>query len=75
MELKIYGADFCNPCKQAKKYLDRIGVQYTYIDLKENPKAGIRSVPTFILETDGVEHGRLVGFDPTQLNQFISNLD
>lgn len=59
MNIKIYGADWCSDCVQAKNFLDSKGVYYEYIiitdnkqaiDLVENINNGKRVIPTIIID-------------------------
>lgn len=35
----MFGADWCRDCLRTKKQLDGLGVEYTYINLVEDPAA------------------------------------
>jgi thioredoxin 1 len=68
--IKDYYAEWCKPCKALDKILSDINDEYNGITLKrinieENEELvkelGIRSVPTVIIEKDGVAVERLVG--------------
>lgn len=37
--ITMFGADWCGDCRRTKKQLDELGVEYTYIDLVEDPSA------------------------------------
>jgi len=63
MHIKIYGADWCSDCINAKKFLSSKGIGYDYIIITDNPEAisfvekinnGKRIIPT--LEIDGVAY-------------------
>ena len=63
MKIKIYGADWCPDCVNAKNFLSAKGVEYEYIIITDNPEAiafvekinnGKRVIPT--LEVDGVAY-------------------
>ena len=50
--LTVYGADWCADCGRAKRYLDRKGVPYRYVDLpldqdaqRRLSDAGYRAIP------------------------------
>lgn len=78
--LKIYSAEFCNPCKQLKAILpftDLGDVNLLQIDVeawKDEAKAdNVRSIPTLILLEDGVEIKRKTGaMSKDQLLEFVS---
>lgn len=50
--MKLFGADWCNPCRQAKKWLADHGIAYEYIDVESGhediEKYNIMSVPTIV---------------------------
>ncbi|MGO1507784.1 MAG: glutaredoxin family protein [Microbacteriaceae bacterium] len=37
--ITMFGADWCRDCLRTKKQLDGLGVEYTYINLVEDPAA------------------------------------
>lgn len=41
--LTIYGADWCRDCVRSKALLDRLGVDYTYVDLVAEESAADRA--------------------------------
>ncbi len=65
MEILVFGASYCAPCKKNKQLLNDSDIEYTYIDAEENDdlcvRYGIRSVPTTILIQNGSEVDRCVG--------------
>ena len=74
-------ASFCNPCQQAKRYIKSIKAEdkVAYIDVEENEalvaEYKIKNLPTFILlDFDGKEVERFVGFDKEKIDQMIENL-
>lgn len=76
-----FGAVWCNPCKQASKFLSEnfTSDQYEDVDVAENETLarhfGIRNVPTFVLvNCNGDEIERFVGFDPQKIKQSIEKL-
>ena len=53
----MYGADWCGDCQRAKKYFADHGVEYTYVDLEQQPEqysvviernAGKKSIPVIV---------------------------
>lgn len=57
--LTVYGAAWCGDCHRARRYLDRAGVAYRYVDLQVDHQAqamldaeGLRSIPV-VVTTDG----------------------
>jgi thioredoxin 1 len=68
--VKKFSASWCGPCKMLAPMMESIkptfnGVKFENIDIDENAelaaKYGVRSVPTVIVEKDGVEVNRFVG--------------
>ncbi|HEX8335928.1 MAG TPA: glutaredoxin family protein [Pyrinomonadaceae bacterium] len=37
--VKVYGADWCEDTRRTREYLDRLGVQYQYIDVEQDESA------------------------------------
>ena len=63
MNIKIYGADWCPDCVNAKKFLKSKGVEFEYIVITDNKEAisfvekinnGKRIIPTLV--ADGETH-------------------
>ena len=61
MNIKVYGADWCPDCVNAKNFLNSKGVEFEYIDITDNEQAialveqinnGRRVIPTLMV--DGV---------------------
>lgn len=61
MNIKVYGADWCSDCINAKKILESKGIQFEYIIITNNKKAikfleevnnGKRIIPTFDIDGD-----------------------
>ena len=74
-------SSWCNPCKQAKRYIDSIGAsdKIVYIDVEENEalvaEYKIKNLPTFIhLDIDGKEVSRFVGFDKNKIDEMLESL-
>lgn len=68
--VKKFSATWCGPCRMLAPMMESIkpsysGVKFEEIDIDENAniaeKYGVRSVPTVIIEKDGVEITRFVG--------------
>lgn len=70
--VKRFSASWCGPCKMLKPVFNELseqyssnGVQFLEVDIDDNideaSKYGVRSVPTVILEKNGVEVDRFVG--------------
>ena len=59
MNIKIYGADWCPDCVNAKKFLKSKGVEFEYIIITDNEQAiaivekindGKRVIPTLVVD-------------------------
>lgn len=37
--ITVFGADWCRDCIRTKKQLDELNIEYTYVDLVEDPSA------------------------------------
>ena len=42
--VKVYGADWCEDTRHAREYLDRLGVQYQYVDIEQDESAAAGSI-------------------------------
>jgi len=58
MHIKMYGADWCSDCINAKNFLNSRGVNFDYIIITDNPAAiaflervnkGKKTIPTLIV--------------------------
>lgn len=79
MELIKFEQDRCQPCKLVSTYLDSKNVQYEPINVEDEPeRAGqysIMSVPvTILLDDNGMEVKRSIGFQPVELDEMITKL-
>ncbi|MBC8266958.1 MAG: glutaredoxin family protein [Flavobacteriales bacterium] len=63
MKIKMYGADWCPDCRNAKSFLESKGVKFEYIIITDNDDAieflervnnGKRIIPTLVV--DGETH-------------------
>ena len=59
MNIKVYGADWCPDCVNAKNFLNSKGVEFEYIDITYNEQAialveqinnGRRVIPTLVVD-------------------------
>lgn len=71
--VKKFGAEWCGPCRALAPVLKEIKNQFTNVTFEEydvdnefeqSSKYGIRSVPTIVIERDGVEMKRFIGMQP-----------
>lgn len=78
-EIKVYGASWCNPCKQLKQSLANSGLtsNIEFILIDEQPELakelGIRSVPTTIIYHQGKEVSRISGNNPSEILKATQN--
>jgi len=71
----IYGAEWCAFCHTAMQYLDGKGVKYKYIDVDQDPKAGLeavnksgqRGIPVIDLAGDII-----IGFDRPKIDASLA---
>lgn len=72
----IYGAEWCAFCHEAMRYLDHLGVKYTYknVELDMNDaraaveKSGQMGIP--VIDMDGEI---IIGFDRPRINQILKD--
>jgi len=71
--LKYFSAAWCGPCKSFKPVINEIaneGHSVQFIDIDQNDSISnqynIRSVPTVVIEENGIEVNRFVGTKPKQ---------
>jgi mycoredoxin len=62
-EIIFYGTKWCPDCRRSKKFLDRRGIAYRYVDIDRDREArayvqemnnGNRSVPTIVFPDGGI---------------------
>jgi thioredoxin-like negative regulator of GroEL len=84
LKITKYSAEWCFPCKQLQKIMDKIlpeygdKILYTVIDVEENADIAeelqIRNVPTMIFEHDGKVVCKLVGLtNENEIKAVINN--
>jgi thioredoxin 1 len=76
--IKLYQPS-CVPCQMVSNFLDSQNVKYESINVLDNPdiasKYEIMSTPvTILLDDDGKEIKRSVGFKPDELEELLNNL-
>ena len=71
--MKYFSATWCGPCKAFKPVMNEIAdegysIEFIDVDQEQNKatKYGVRSVPTTIIEENGMEVDRFVGSMPKQ---------
>ena len=77
--VKYFSATWCGPCKAFKPIMQEVAnegysVEFIDVDQEQNKaeKYGVRSVPTTVVEENGVEVSRFVGAIPK--DQVVSKL-
>lgn len=76
--LKLYQPS-CRPCQMVSQFLESHNVKHEAINVLENTdvavKYGIMSTPvTILLDDEGNEIQRVIGFKPQELEEMISKL-
>ncbi len=76
VKLYDFWAPWCGPCKMMNPILDELEkqfegkVEFVKINADEDPattaKFGVMGLPTFVVEKDGQEVNRRVGFTPKE---------
>ena len=71
--MKYFSATWCGPCKVFKPVMTEIasegyGVEFIDVDSEKNKAQlyNVRSVPTVVIEENGVEVDRFIGGHPKQ---------
>ena len=71
--MKYFSATWCGPCKVFKPVMNEIAgeghsVQFVDIDKQQDlaQQYNVRSVPTVVIEENGIEVDRIVGSVPKQ---------
>lgn len=71
MVATVYTTNNCQPCKMTKRHLDKMGLEFSEINIVENPEAlaqlkamGYTSAPVVVSATGE----SWSGFNPTKLN-------
>ena len=75
--IKMIGAQWCQPCKTVKQYLETSGIDYEYLDIDEEDTLaqlqsfGIRSVPALAKEGDDGVLKFYVGSNIDEIKKFL----
>ncbi|MGG3397575.1 thioredoxin domain-containing protein [Bacillus velezensis] len=69
----------CNPCKMVSNYLNEAGVEYETVDVTQKPEVAahfeVMCVPvTILLNEQGEEVKRSIGFKPNELDELLKEL-
>ena len=72
--MKYFSATWCGPCQSFKPVMNEIAsegysIEFIDVDQEQNKatKYGVRSVPTVVIEENGIEVDRFVGSIPKQM--------
>ena len=72
--MKYFSATWCGPCKTFRPVMNEIAsegysIEFIDVDQEQNKaiKYGVRSVPTVVIEENGIEVDRFVGSIPKQM--------
>jgi thioredoxin 1 len=76
--VKLYQPS-CSPCQMVTQFLESRSIEHEAINVLENPnvamKYNIMSTPvTILLDDEGNEIQRSIGFKPNELQEMISKL-
>ncbi|MED0870385.1 thioredoxin domain-containing protein [Bacillus spizizenii] len=69
----------CNPRKMVSNYLEQADIQFETVDVTQEPEVasrfGVMGVPvTILLNDQGEEVNRSVGFKPNELDELLQEL-
>ncbi len=75
MEIIVFTADWCSPCKKLKPILDnlesKMNLRVTRLDVEKEDDAvenyTIRNIPTVVILKDGKEVDRISGLVPSEV--------
>ena len=75
MEIIVFTADWCSPCKKLKPILDnlesKMHLKITRLDVEKEDDAvetyTVRSIPTVVIIKDGKEVDRVSGLIPSEV--------
>ena len=72
--MKYFSATWCGPCKAFKPIMNEIAgegysIEFIDVDQEQNKatKYAVRSVPTVVIEENGIEVDRFIGSIPKQM--------
>ena len=59
--IRVYGAEWCDDCRRAKRFMDQRGIPYQWIDIQDDAEAkefvkklnhGKQIIPTIVFDDD-----------------------
>lgn len=78
MELIVLSQNGCAPCKALKLFLQEEDIEFTEINLSEQPEMieeyNVMSTPVTVLSDEGEEITRVNGFPREQILELAENL-
>jgi len=81
VEVILFSASWCAPCKQLKEFTNNNGMSFSKvydIDTDEGSEAarkfGVRGVPITIAMKDGGESKRVIGFNINEINEIFKGI-
>ncbi|MDQ1850985.1 glutaredoxin domain-containing protein [Bacillus stercoris] len=60
----------CNPCKMVTNYLEQTDIQFETVDVTQEPEVAL----TILLNDQGEEVNRSIGFKPNELDELLKEL-
>lgn len=73
MELIVFSAEWCGPCKKLKPILsnlvDKLNIKTTYADIEDDivEHYSIRSIPTIVIIKNGIAQEKITGLLPSEV--------
>jgi thioredoxin 1 len=82
MELLVFTAEWCGPCKKMKPIIDtladKFGIKVKRLDVEESDEAvelySIRSIPTIVVVKDGRTLEKISGYMPSEVLESKLNM-
>lgn len=79
-KITVYTTNTCSYCTMVKKYLDKKGVNYTTVNLDEQPhlqkevyeKSGALTVPVTLIEKEDSSEEVVIGFNLPKLASAVA---
>lgn len=62
-KIVLYGSDWCGDCRRAKRFFDKNGIAFRWVDIERDKQAeqyvlqvnrGMRSIPTILFEDGSI---------------------
>lgn len=80
MTVTVYTKPDCQPCKGTKRRLDKLGIDYTTVELDGDLAArfrddGLASAPVVVVDLGDGAEWKWCGMQPTQIDRLKDMLD